>query len=262
MPRRSAPRAGRSSAARAEKPPQRRAAAPKRAGRATALPPDASGPPTRRDGAAHETRTRILRTAFQLFHEQGYHATGIATILREADVNAGSLYHFFPSKEALLIGVLEFALILLRPAVMDPAEQRSDDPIERVFALLQQYREGMHAWGCRMGCPIGNLALEVADDNAEARVLIHQNFENWILAVRKWLDDAGERLPATIDRAQLARFVLTVMEGAIMQARAAGNLDPFDDSVAQLRAYFDALERVARGPDRRSAQRGRSTKQT
>jgi TetR/AcrR family transcriptional regulator, transcriptional repressor for nem operon len=195
--------------------------------------------------AGHETRARILHTAFQLFHEQGYHATGIATILRQAGVNAGSLYHFFESKDALLVGVLEYAIDLLRPAVMDPAERRSDDPIERVFELLQQYREGMHAWGCKMGCPIGNLALEVADDNAPARKLIHQNFENWTLAVKRWLDQAQDRLPKDLDRTQLARFVLTVMEGGIMQARAAGDLEPFDDSVAQLRFYFRALQKIA-----------------
>ena len=212
----------------------------------------AAAPRPRKAAAAagapgRDTRERILRTAFQLFHEQGYHATGVATLLREAGVNAGSLYHFFPSKEALLVGVLEFALVLLRPAVMDPAERRSADPLERVFELLGQYREGLHAWGCKMGCPIGNLALEVADDNVPARQLIHQNFENWILAVKQWLDDAGDRLPPDLDRAQLARFVLTVMEGGIMQARAAGQLGPFDDSVAQLRAYFAALQKVATG---------------
>lgn len=195
---------------------------------------------------AGSTRERILRTAFTLFHEQGYHATGIATILREAGVNAGSLYHFFPSKDDLLIGVLEYALGALEPAVMGPAARRTDDPIGRIFALLEQYREWMGAWGCRMGCPIGNLALEVADDHPEARRLIHANFENWADAVRRWLDDAGDRLPAAVDRGQLARFVLTVMEGGIMQGRAAGDLRPFDDGVAQLRAYFDALEAVAR----------------
>lgn len=149
-------------------------------------------------GSEPDTRTRILMASFQLFHEQGFHATGIATILRETDPNPGSLYHFFPSKDALLIGVLEFALVLLRPAVMDPAEKRSDDPIERMFELLQQYPEGMHAWGCKMGCPIGNLALEVSDDNHAARALIHQNFENWTTAVKKWLDDADFRVGGLI----------------------------------------------------------------
>jgi TetR/AcrR family transcriptional repressor of nem operon len=192
------------------------------------------------------TRTRILRTAFQLFHEQGYHATGVATILREAGVNPGSLYHAFPSKEALLTGVLEYALVLLRPAVMDPVEERTSDPIERIFTLLAQYREGMLQAGCRMGCPIGNLALEVSDDHPEARTLIHRNFENWAAEVKGWLDEAADRLPRDMDRAQFARFILTVMEGGLMQARASGDLAPFDDSVAQLRAYTAALKARAR----------------
>src|SRR3954464_3249168 len=115
-----------------------------------------------KDSAERGTRERILRAAFQLFHEQGYHATGVATILREAGVNPGSMYHAFPSKEAVLTGVLEFALVLCRPAVIAPVEEREKDPIGRVFALLAQYRAGMVLRGCRMGCPIGNLALEVS----------------------------------------------------------------------------------------------------
>jgi len=209
-------------------------------------PADSAAPSA---GPDFDTRTRILHTAFQLFHEQGYNATGVATLLRQANVNAGSLYHYFPGKDALLTGVLEYAMVLLRPAVMDPAERRTPDPIERVFELLQQYREGMEHLGCRMGCPIGNLALEVSDDHARARELIHGNFENWAGVVRGWLESAGNRLPENLDRGQLARFVLTVMEGGIMQARAAGHLGPFDDSVAQLRNYFESLQALA-GRDR------------
>jgi AcrR family transcriptional regulator len=188
-----------------------------------------------------DTRERILDAAARLFHEQGYNATGIATILREAKVNSGSLYHFFPSKEALLVGVLERYVEMLRPCVTDHAEAATDDPVGRVFALLAFYRQGLEMTGCAMGCPIGNLALELADDHAEIRGLIDQNFRNWIAVVKGWLDAAGDRLPPSVDRAGLAQFVLTVMEGGIMQARAAQTVEPFDASVAQLRAYFDAL---------------------
>ena len=199
-----------------------------------------------------DTKARILRTAFQLFHEQGYHATGVATILREAEVNAGSLYHFFPSKDALLLGVLEYALGALEPFVMGPAEARTADPVDRVFGLLEQYRDGLAGMRCRMGCPIGNLALEVADDHPEARRLIDANFRNWIARVERWLIAAGDRLPRGVDRRQLAGFVLTVMEGGIMQARAAGEVTPFDASIAQLRAYFDSLAALAQ-VERRAA---------
>ncbi len=194
----------------------------------------------------HPTRARILETARRLFHEQGFHATGVSTILREADVNSGSLYHYFSSKEALLTGVLELYVRLLRPAVMDPVEGMSGDPIGRVFALLGYYRQGLAMTDFKMGCPIGNLALEVGDDNAAARGLIDLNFNNWSAVVEGWLVAAGDRLPASTDRRGLAGFVLTVMEGAMMRARAAKSFAPFDESVNQLRAYFEQLETAAK----------------
>lgn len=209
---------------------------------------------------APETKERILRTAFQLFHEQGFHATGVATIVREAGINPGSLYHFFEGKDQLLLQVLEFALAYLGPAVMEPVERKTSDPIERIYALLGQYREGMMHNGCRMGCPIGNLALEVSDGNVAARSLIHRNFENWVKRVEGWLVEAGDRLPLDVERAKLARFILTVMEGGLMQARAANNLGAFDDSVAVLRDHLEMLLARARAGNAGARKRSRPRK--
>jgi AcrR family transcriptional regulator len=216
--------------------------------------------PGRRTKPGRDTRSRILDAAFQLFHEQGFHATGVSAILGKARVNAGSLYHFFPGKDDLLLGVLEHAKSLLASRVMDPAEARTTDPIGRVFALMDGYRQGMAMAGCKMGCPIGNLALEVADGDSRARKLIRENFERWTLAVKRWLDEAGSRLPADVDRLALARFVLTAMEGGIMQSRAAADLAPFDECVRQMRLYFDLLEEraCAQGARRARKVKGRT----
>jgi len=100
---------------------------------------------------------------------------------------------------------------------------------------------GLSYTACTGGCPIGNLSIEIGDRMPRAREKLAENFENWRLAVRGCLEAAGDRLPRSLDRDQLATFILTVMEGAVMQARARGSLEPFDASVAQLRAYFDAL---------------------
>ena len=204
-----------------------------------------------------ETRDRILRTAFQLFHEQGFNATGVATIVREAGVNPGSLYHFFESKDDLLLGVLEFALDYLGPAVMDPVEAAVADPVDRVFALLERYRSQMQREHCRMGCPMGNMALEISDGNPKARALVHKNFENWAARVASWFE-GDTRLGADVDRLRLAKFILTVMEGGLMQARAAGNIAPFDESVAVLRDYLQRLGvRPPKAPTRRNQKRSR-----
>lgn len=205
---------------------------------------------------AAETRERILAAAARLFHEQGFNGTGVSTILREADVNAGSLYHCFPSKEALLLGVLERYRHLLHPVVMAPVEARTTDPIERVFALLQQYRDWFAPLNFTMGCPIGNLALELADSLPGVKELVRANFDGWSGYVEKWLKEAGPRLPPDADPGRLAHLVLTVMEGGLMQARARGSAEPYDASVAELRRYFALLESQAgraRRPGRRKS---------
>ena len=103
--------------------------------------------------------------------------------------------------------------------------------------------------GCRMGCPIGNLALEVSDGHPEARRLIHLNFENWAKRVESWFVAAGDRLPRDLDRGRLARFVLTIMEGGLMQARAADDLGAFDEAVAVVREHLDMLLKWKKGND-------------
>jgi TetR/AcrR family transcriptional repressor of nem operon len=190
---------------------------------------------------APPTRERLIAAAARLFHEQGYTATGVATILREAGALSGSMYHHFAGKEELLLAVLGRYRELLRPEVMDRAEALSDDPIERVFALLGLYRYGLEMTGANLGCPIGNLALEVSDSHPEARALVDANFRGWTEHVRGWLIAAADRLPAGADLTALAQLVLTVMEGAVMQARARKSLEPFDASIAELRRYFDLL---------------------
>ncbi len=177
----------------------------------------------------------------RLFHEQGYAATGVSTILREAGVNSGSLYHFFSTKEALLLAVLDRYAELLDPVVMEPAFAATSDPIERIFAVLDGYRRMLLMTNCTMGCPIGNLALELSDTYPDVREKLNALFSAWCERIRRTLSAAGDRLPASVNLETLSRFVLTVMEGGMMQARAQRSLEPFDASVAHLRDYLDRL---------------------
>jgi TetR/AcrR family transcriptional repressor of nem operon len=189
-----------------------------------------------------DTRSRIVSAARELFWTQGYEATSLKQILEKANALSGSLYYFFKGKQDLLQAVLDWYLENLEPEVLQPAFGRASDPIERIFAILQGYRVLLNITGCTKGCPIGNLALEV-DDQPAAREKIALNFTNWVKAIESCLDAAADRLPAGLDRKHLAQFVLTVMEGGVMQARAYRSLEPFDNAVAQLRDYFGRLLR-------------------
>ena len=188
-----------------------------------------------------DTRERILQTAILLFWERGYSETTLADLMARAEVNSGSFYYFFKSKEKLLLAVLERYKEMLHAVLLAPIWEKISDPIERIFGLLARYREAVVMTGCTYGCPIGRLAMEVAPEMGAVHALIAANFEGWSTAVRECLEAARERLPKDINLVRLSRFVLTVMEGGVMQSRSYRNVEPFDQAVEQLRDYFDRL---------------------
>ena len=188
-----------------------------------------------------ETRDRLVHAAMELFQEKGYGSTSIADILKKARANSGSLYHFFPAKQDLLTAVLDTYLHGIRPMLLDPAWQGVDDPLERIFVLLARYRQMLVDTDCFYGCPIGNLALELHEPDPAVRERLAANFSAWTTAIEECLAGAADRLPADVDRKSLAQFVLTTMEGGVMQARTHRSLEAFDASVGELRNYFDHL---------------------
>jgi AcrR family transcriptional regulator len=188
------------------------------------------------------TRDRIVYAALGLFARKGYASTSVADILHEADINAGSLYHFFPGKQDVLLAVLEAYRQGIHPMLLEPAWAHTADPIERVFALLAHYRAHLARTECTYGCPIGSLALELHEPDPPVRALLAANFQGWISAIERCFVEAGDRLPADVDRRALAIFALTTMEGGVMLSRTDRTLTAFDDAVRMLRHYVESLQ--------------------
>lgn len=196
------------------------------------------------------TRERIIQAAVELFYAHGYAGTGMAEILKKADANSGSFYFFFTGKEDLLMAVLDWYQQSLHPVLLAPVFKQSKDPIKRIFLLLEKYRQSVAATEFAFGCPLGRLALEIEPDRRLVHDKIAANFTGWSRAVEELLLQAKDRLPRGCNHRQLSRFVLTVMEGGVMQARSYQCIEPFDDCIAQLQVHFKALEK-AREMERR-----------
>ncbi len=95
-------------------------------------------------GAA--TRGHLIEVATKLFAEQGYEDTSIETVLEEASVSRGSLYHHFKNKEALFEAVLEAIEDDVGLRVMEAAATATDPK-----AIL---RSGALAWVHLAGDPV------------------------------------------------------------------------------------------------------------
>lgn len=92
---------------------------------------------TRRDQYALQTRRDLLQAAAACFSTQGYLATSLTDIGREAMVTRGAVYHHFENKQAL------FEEVMLDQLTTCVAELRSattgDDPVERAATALTTF---------------------------------------------------------------------------------------------------------------------------
>lgn len=193
------------------------------------------------------TRERLIEAALALFGEHGYHATSVDEILDAADAHTGSFYHHFGSKEGLLIAALERRRDRLEADVIRPAWEAVDDPVERIFALLDRYRASLVETDFAYASLVGGLAAELRRPSPVVRHKLAQNLTVWRRAVERCLDEAGDRLPADADPAELAGLVLMTLEGALLVARTYRQAAAFDAGAARLRDYFGRLEAAASG---------------
>lgn len=189
-------------------------------------------------GHHSQTREKILRTASSLFWHKGFESTGVSEILKKTGVGAGSLYWFFDSKEDILLAVLDHYRDMLEQQIARPALDASDDPVERILHILEFYRNHLIENSFELGCPIGNVVLELGDRYPAVRRKTEELFEVWRDMIARCVDHAVGKSEQEIDVGSLSIFVLTIMEGGLVQARAHQDIRYFDESVKHLRAYL------------------------
>lgn len=192
-------------------------------------------------GRQTQTRERLVQTAAELFWSRGYAQTGVSSIMKHARATSGSFYHFFPTKDDLLLAVLEAAGEQLETEVLDRAESASPDLAGRIAVVIRVYRERTSPTTPGFGFPIGRLVGELGPDHIAARRRVDETLENLVSRVAGWLaESSGSRLNET-DRRKFAEFVVSAIEGAAVVASARGSTEPFEACASQLDLHIGLL---------------------
>lgn len=209
-----------------------------------------------------ETRDRLLETATNLFSKQGYGQTGVNEIMNEARATSGSFYHFFPAKEDLLLAVLDRIEENLDADLFGPAAADLADPLAKIFLAFARRRRDLEASGFALGSPLGNLAGELSESHPQVREKIAAIYGSLSSRIEALLIETGDRIPADVDRAELAHLIVASLEGAVIAARARHSVEPFDATVSRMKDYLRRLteaeiESPAEGEDLSAADRSR-----
>lgn len=185
-------------------------------------------------------RGRILDAAADLFQSGGYNATSMQDVMTAAGVTGGALHHHFATKKQLGLAVVnERVAPAVRESWIEPVK-RASDPVEGIREAFEAIRSDLSSQGYVRGCPLNNLAIELAYADADFRESLQGIFAEWRDAIAARLGAReGGRKPGATDSADLAAFVVATYSGAMAMAKA-------EQSTAPMEAAWRVLQRSLR----------------
>jgi TetR/AcrR family transcriptional repressor of nem operon len=195
------------------------------------------------------TREGILHAAARIIHVKGYTATSIDDVLRESGVGKGNFYYYFRSKEDLGYAILDQTIDAFVSRVLKPCFADADaDRIDQIHCFLTRILEAQRQRNCVGGCAMGNLASELSDVHEGFRARLAQVFSGWRARLTDVLTDGQARgqVVATCDPASVAQFLVASIEGAILMAKLAKDIEVMERCVEEMKRYL-ALYRSSTG---------------
>jgi TetR/AcrR family transcriptional regulator, transcriptional repressor for nem operon len=168
------------------------------------------------------TRDHLLAIGLQQMHSNGYTATGVKEILDLAGVPKGSFYHYFPSKEAFTEEVLLLYATAEGQRLQSILIDGKQPPLKRLRKYFEVLTAVYETSGPVAGCFLGNLSLEVADQNPRLQSLLSTAFSNWQQGITATLREAATQgdLPKALKPDDLAAYLLNSWEGALLRMKA------------------------------------------
>jgi TetR/AcrR family transcriptional regulator, transcriptional repressor for nem operon len=193
--------------------------------------------PRSRKNDPEGVRNRILDAAAELFHNQGYSATGMQAIFESAGVTSGAFYHHFEGKKELGLAVVQERIVsAVDDAWMAPirAAHSTVEGVTQAFKGIAAELEARHAV---RGCPLNNLTLELAHADAEFQVALQAVFDAWtsVLESRIRQDVAAGVLPA-VKPSALATYIVAVYSGAMTLCKVQQSAKPLAQCLVSLKA--------------------------
>lgn len=181
-------------------------------------------------GRPSNARMRLIEAARNVIFAHSYEGVSVDELCAAASVAKSSFYHFFSSKQDLVLAAIESQWQWFEQTVLTPTFSHHLPPQERILLffdlVLERQQAQKQASGHMYGCPAGNLTLEMSTQDELIRARVEQFFQAWLGYFEQMLAEAKEQgiVPATLDTAATAQALLAYFEGVMLLAK--GRNDP------------------------------------
>lgn len=189
-----------------------------------------------------DTREHILITGEVLCVRRGFHAMGLIELLKVAGVPKGSFYHYFASKEAFGVAMLEryFAHYLQR--LRNYLDDHKGDQRQRVLDYYYQLLQTFHQESSFAGCLSVKLSAEVCDLSEPMRIALDTGSRAIVATLTAALEKAQQQHSLQqIDNAEaVAQNIYMLWLGASLLSKISRDVRPLDNAWQQINRLLPA----------------------
>ena len=166
-------------------------------------------------------RDEMIKYAFDLFYKNGFHATGVDTIMAGTGISKRTLYKHFTSKEGLIIAAIDYYHQMMYKTISDYLEKTAlKNPVDKVLRIFDFLAERVDA-GNLDGCFAMNAKTEYVHKARE----IEDAYAAYVVALQQMIERYLQE--GNVENSQLlATQIIILFEGAIIRSKGAGNSEP------------------------------------
>lgn len=189
------------------------------------------GRPRKTESTYADTRNDLIRSGLELLTQNGFLATGVDAIVKNANVPKGSFYYYFKSKEDYAQTVLNAYDSFFEHKLKKHLHESSCTPMVRLENFINDACEGIKKYNFTRGCLVGNMMQETPGLPQSFIKVLQNILESWQALVAACLSDAlssGE-ISSNMNNTQLAAIFWSGWEGAVMRSKLYCSTEPVYD---------------------------------
>ncbi|MCE2974998.1 MAG: TetR/AcrR family transcriptional regulator [Pseudanabaena sp.] len=189
------------------------------------------------------TREDILTSAIDLVHRRGLQSTGLKDLFAATHASSGSFYNYFQSKDEFAHALIDYQWQQIRENAFLAATSITEDPIQRLFWVIDKIEaKHLSEINCA-GCLLGNLIVDLTAYNETFRQHLQQVFDEWHSFFAQMLRQGQEQLRDRVDPDLLAEQILTMLEGVLLISRLYDQPDRLKRGFSNIRQLItDSLK--------------------
>ncbi len=201
------------------------------------------------DHKPQSARDKLLISALKLIRTNGYGATTVDVLCKDAGVTKGAFFHHFKTKEAAAIAATQFWNAGTGALFANADYHKHEDPLDQLIAYVDFRAQLLKLGGLPdITCLLGTTVQETFDTNPALREACDVGITGHAGTVQVMIEAAKARHAplATWSAESLALHTQAVIQGAFIVAKARNDIGVAHDSIVHLRRYLELLFHYAK----------------